>query len=124
MRDLSRGQCVAAVEHIQAMSDFYGVESDGIAVRAWSSQRLPYEPKGWLLDYREDLRRELRSLVHVDGAHLRAEYSSPDQAFSGLLHERVTRDVRLSAASVPHDCYACGIIRLCRQMTTAVSTAS
>lgn len=66
------------------MGDFYGVESDGAAVRAWSIQRLPYEPKGWLLDYREELRRQLRSLVPVDGARLRAKYSSPDQEFSDL----------------------------------------
>lgn len=66
------------------MTDFYAVESDGVTVRAWSIQRLPFEPKGWLLDYREELRRGLRSLVHADGARLRAVYSSPDQEFSDV----------------------------------------
>lgn len=66
------------------MSDFYGVESDGVAVRGWSTQRLPYEPKGWLLEYREELRDNLRSLVHDDGAHLRAEYATPDADFADV----------------------------------------
>jgi len=66
------------------MSEPYGVTSDDRVVRAWSVRRLPFEPTGWRKDYREDLRRALRSLEPVAGTHLRAEYASPDREFADV----------------------------------------
>jgi hypothetical protein len=33
------------------VSEPYGVQIDGNAVCAWSVQRLPFEPRGWLKDF-------------------------------------------------------------------------
>ena len=66
------------------MSELYGVQITGNAVHAWSVRRLPFEPRGWLKDYREELREGLRSLSKVDGTHLRAEYASPDRDFADV----------------------------------------
>lgn len=66
------------------MSEMYGVERDSTSVRAWSVRRLPFEPRGWLCEYREALRHELRALGPVDGARLRAVYASPDREFADV----------------------------------------
>lgn len=50
-------------------------------VHGWSTTRLPFEPKGWLLEYRAALRTGLRSLTPADGLGLVARYYSPDSAF-------------------------------------------
>lgn len=49
-------------------------------VEAWSVTRLPFEPRGWLADFREELRRALRSLTAAAGAGhtLAATYTSAD----------------------------------------------
>ena len=39
----------------------YSVTGTDTYVEAWSTTRLPFEPKGWLLEYRSDLRRALRA---------------------------------------------------------------
>jgi hypothetical protein len=33
-------------------------------VELWSTKRLPFEPKGWLKDMRDDLRYDLKKLTH------------------------------------------------------------
>lgn len=66
------------------MSDSYGLEAAGAAVRAWSTQRLPFEPRGWLKDYRDELRVALRSMSPIGGALLHAEYASPDREFADV----------------------------------------
>lgn len=60
------------------------MHSDDHAVEGWSVQRLPFEPTGYLRDYRNELRAALRALGPVDGKHLRAVYASPDRAFADV----------------------------------------
>ncbi len=57
------------------------VQLAGRNVHGWSTTRLPYEPKGWLLEYRAALRTGLRSLTPADGLGLVARYYAPDSAF-------------------------------------------
>ena len=63
------------------MGEFYGVEIGRDEVRGWSIQRLPFEPNGWLKDYRGELREAIRSLEPDTGTHLLAAYASPDREF-------------------------------------------
>src|SRR5690349_13545324 len=67
--------------HNPSVSEPYGVRVTDDAVVAWSVRRLPFEPKGWLKDYRDELRVALRSLSWAAGTHLRAAYASPDREF-------------------------------------------
>lgn len=53
-------------------------------VDAWSPVRLPFEPKGWLRDYRSELQRALRSLTPSPTSVLYAEYGAPDGGFADL----------------------------------------
>lgn len=53
-------------------------------VEAWTTKRLPFEPKGWLHEYRSELRSALRSLQATRGGILYAEYAAPDQGFADL----------------------------------------
>ena len=46
-------------------------------VQAWSVARLPFEPKGWLVDLRSELRSALKQLQLRNGAMLGALYGSP-----------------------------------------------
>jgi hypothetical protein len=54
--------------------------TDG-TVEAWSTVRLPFEPRGWLADLRGDLGHAVRSLTGAAGAghHLAATYTSVDR---------------------------------------------
>ena len=47
------------------------------AVEAWATERLPFEPKGWMLE----LRSALRQMRSHNGALLAAVYSSQVDAF-------------------------------------------
>ena len=51
------------------------------AVEAWATERLPFEPKGWMLDLRRELRSALRQMRSHNGALLAAVYSSQVDAF-------------------------------------------
>ncbi|WP_045521357.1 hypothetical protein [Neobacillus niacini] len=50
------------------------------SIEVYSSQRLPYEPKGWLLEMRNAIRHHLKRLKG-DGVCLQALYKSMDQRF-------------------------------------------
>lgn len=49
---------------LAAVVDGFDVRAGGAVVEGWSSRRLPFEPKGWLLDYRTALRRAIGALDH------------------------------------------------------------
>jgi len=59
------------------------VGNDG-HVDAWSTGRLPFEPKGWLREYRNELRSALRLMKTSPTGILYAEYATPDDAFADL----------------------------------------
>jgi hypothetical protein len=65
-------------------ADQYSVIGTVERVEAWSTIRLPFEPKGWLLQYRNDLRAALREMRATDGSVLCAEYASPDSALADV----------------------------------------
>jgi hypothetical protein len=48
------------------------------AVELWSTVRLPYQPRDWLLEMRNDLCRALRDSASRSGGHLHAVYSAAD----------------------------------------------
>jgi hypothetical protein len=54
--------------------------ADGV-VEAWSTVRLPFEPRGWLVDLRSELRHAVRLLTGAAGTghHLAATYTSVDR---------------------------------------------
>ncbi len=51
------------------------------SVTAWNRQRLPFAPRGEIADYRNAIRRDLRSLTGGSGRALTATYWSPDDGF-------------------------------------------
>lgn len=62
----------------------FAVHGSDTHVEAWSLVRLPFEPKGWLREYRRDLRTVLRSMREGQAGVLYAEYATPDQSFADL----------------------------------------
>jgi len=50
----------------------------------WSAVRLPFEPKGWLLDMKKDLKDAIREMSPNDGKILYASYNSPNQGFCDI----------------------------------------
>ncbi|MDZ5621621.1 hypothetical protein [Nocardioides bizhenqiangii] len=62
----------------------YSVTHGDGRVQAWSSVRLPFEPKGWLRDYRSELQGALRATRATATSVLYAEYAAPDAAFADL----------------------------------------
>ncbi len=62
----------------------YSVTRADERVDAWSAVRLPFEPKGWLRDYRSELQSALRSMKATSTSVLYAEYAAPDAAFADL----------------------------------------
>jgi hypothetical protein len=59
------------------MSPNYYIETAISSVTAWSTARIPFEPKGWLLEFRNQLRSAIAGLPSVDGRTLYAAYRSP-----------------------------------------------
>lgn len=51
----------------------------GLQVEAWSTRRLPFEPKGWQLAFRNDLRTAVASLAAEPEQILHAIYVSMDR---------------------------------------------
>lgn len=71
--------------HAERMEQpLYDVASGDQRVEAWSSTRLPFEPKGWLRDYRNDLQTALRSMKATSTSVLYAAYATPDDGFADL----------------------------------------
>lgn len=59
------------------MRSNYYIETSTSSVTAWSTARIPFEPKGWLLEFRNQLRSAIAGLPSVDGRILYAAYRSP-----------------------------------------------
>lgn len=62
----------------------YFVAGTDKRVEAWSEARLPFEPKGWLHDYRNELQGALRSMTATSTSILYGEYATPDEEFADL----------------------------------------
>ncbi|MFT4295850.1 MAG: hypothetical protein QM582_10610 [Micropruina sp.] len=60
------------------MEPTYAVRTRANTVEAWSTVRLPFEPKGKLLELRTELRAALGSLVPAPGMQLHAVYGAAD----------------------------------------------
>lgn len=60
------------------MPDPYLLRGAPGVVELWSTVRLPYQPRGWVLEMRNDLCRALRTLAPTSRGHLRAVYSAAD----------------------------------------------
>lgn len=54
------------------------------AVEGWSVKRLPFEPKGWLIDFRNDLRTAIHSLRSHPGQILSAVYATAQSGFCDI----------------------------------------
>lgn len=73
------------VLHSERMEQrLYSVTHDGGRVHAWSTVRLPFEPKGWLRDYRSELQGAIRSMRARPTSVLYAEYAAPAASFADL----------------------------------------
>jgi hypothetical protein len=110
----------------------FDVRADGAAVEGWASARLPFEPKGWLLDYRRalqgaigDLNRPCPQLycaytsadVHLSDVENVLLYNVGASAFGGLGVTEVTVERFFRPPSSPrqrsfspdhHHIYRCG----------------
>ncbi len=53
------------------------VRTGGEELEAWTTTRLPFQPKGWLRDLRAQMRDGLRQLDGADGAVFHGIYASP-----------------------------------------------
>jgi hypothetical protein len=58
----------------------FAVRSSTDMVSAWSEACLPFEPRGWQLQFRQELRDALRGLASNTERGLLAEYDSPNEA--------------------------------------------
>ncbi|QZA08510.1 hypothetical protein K3U94_04180 [Mycolicibacter heraklionensis] len=56
----------------------YVLRAASDVVELWSTVRLPYEPRDWVLEMRNDLRRALRDLAPRSGGRLHAVYRAAD----------------------------------------------
>lgn len=56
----------------------YALRAAPDAVELWSTVRLPYQPRDWVLEMRNDLCRALRDWSPRSGGHLHAVYSAAD----------------------------------------------
>jgi hypothetical protein len=56
------------------------IDDEARDVQAWSTVRLPFEPRGWLVDFRRELAAACRSLVAGPGEVLHACYTAHDRA--------------------------------------------
>ena len=54
------------------MKGVYAIRVSSRAVEAWSTARLPFEPRGWALAFRNELRESLREAPPVTDARLQA----------------------------------------------------
>lgn len=61
------------------MTEPWAVIGDAKSVTAWSRNRLAFEPRGVMLEFRATLRAALKALDAVRGAGLIATYFSPNE---------------------------------------------
>lgn len=54
----------------------FHVVAGPVCVEAWSTERLPFEPRGWKRELREEIRRGLRQLEPREDSFLSAAYTS------------------------------------------------
>jgi len=59
------------------MRSNYYIETSTSSVTAWSTERIPFEPKEWRLEFRNQLRSALAGLSSGGGKILYAAYRSP-----------------------------------------------
>jgi hypothetical protein len=59
------------------MRSNYYIEASTSSVTAWSTARIPFEPKDWLLAFRNQLKLAIAGLPSLDGRILYAVYRSP-----------------------------------------------
>lgn len=62
----------------------YAVTGDESRIDAWSTVRLPFEPKGWLREYRDELQKALRSMKATPASVLYGQYAGPKPAVADL----------------------------------------
>lgn len=60
------------------MPDPYILRSTADVVEMWSAVRLPFQPRGWQIDMRNDLRRALQGLALTSSGRLHAVYGAAD----------------------------------------------
>lgn len=56
-------------------------EDNNKSLELWSKIRLPFEPKGWLLDMRNSLRSRLRTMHNSENLMLHAQYVSDEEGY-------------------------------------------
>ena len=61
------------------MEGAYAIRVGSHAIEAWSMVRLPFEPKGWALAFRNDLRDAILQASPGPAARLHAVYGAQDQ---------------------------------------------
>jgi hypothetical protein len=68
---------------VQTIDAPYFIESkpEKNTVEVWSSARLPFEPKGWLLQLRNEMKSAIRSMPTSDNTGFYAVYTSADNHF-------------------------------------------
>lgn len=63
---------------LDAMSMPFLVSRSANLVEGWAAAPLPFDPKGWMLEYRQSLRAALSQLPAAAGRTLVGRYASPD----------------------------------------------
>ena len=52
------------------------INQENNLVEMWSKKRMPFEPKGWLLELREDMKKSIKQIISRKQAILHASYHS------------------------------------------------
>jgi len=66
------------------MRSNYHIETSTSSVTAWSTARIPFEPKDWLLESRNQLKLAIAGLPSANGKILCAAYRSPIGGYVGV----------------------------------------
>jgi hypothetical protein len=66
------------------MSSNYHIRTSISSVTAWSTARIPFEPRDWLLVFRRELQLAIAGLSPVDGKILYAAYRSPTSKYADV----------------------------------------
>ena len=107
------------------MGSFYVVLGSNVnhpLVEAWSAERLPFEPKGWKLQFRSDVREALQRLSFVPGSTLAALYMSPITEYCDV--ENIVF-YNIGSASFSHlRCKSIRFERVCSEPPTLPNSAA